>query len=139
MRKMAAEGPGNNVPLFSFRFPRARIIKNQSRKLKPSQKLIYLFKPAQIEQKKAKRGRPINTLPRLLWVEAGKIIKVPTLDKLERIAKDRRGWWEFSEKVVSKSFGIQGKKSRKAKVAAYASNKKEYVACSGQSVVTARF
>ena len=101
----------------------------------PARKVMKLY----FQQRKARRGRPINTLPRLLWVEAGKIIKVPTLDRLEKIAEDRKGWWEFTEKVISKSYGIQGKKGRKAKVAACAGNRKEYVACSGESVVTARF
>lgn len=79
----------------------------------PAKKAMKLY----FEQGKGDRGRPITTLPVVLWAEAKKVTgKQPTLASLNELAKDRKGWWEFSNKVIAKSYGESVKK------VAYASN-----------------
>ena len=79
----------------------------------PGKKAMALY----FNQGKGGRGRPITTLPVVLRAEAKKIMgKPPTLQALNDLAKDRRGCWKFSNKVIAKSYGGSAKK------VAYASN-----------------
>ena len=64
------------------------------------------------DQGKGRQGRPKTTLPVVLWAEGKKTLgKVPSLEALNELAKDKLGWRNLFHKVIAKShmsFNLRG-------------------------------
>ena len=56
------------------------------------------------DQGKGGKGRPKTTLPVVLWAEGKRALgKLPSLEALNELAKDKLGWRDLCQKVIAKS------------------------------------
>ena len=89
-----------------------KTIMRQRRKLFGHILRLHPEAPAQLamvmycSQTGGKRGRPKTTLPVLLLGEAKQLLKGKqlSLDNLRKLAADRKGWQQFTEKILSHAY-----------------------------------